>query len=691
VNGTWTFALIENTTTEIQFNKVELVFGPPFSYVDITGGNANAQCDQAQCVQSGAGEITLATNVNYPQNQPNYPNLTVNGCNWNAEPNNTSWFYFTASAATVDVSVSGFTNNAQQTIVLRNTGSCAAPAYSLAACPTSMFVGGCNTTTGDPVRYHRVCYDGGIKFNHGYSLSGLTVGEEYVLIVDGQSGANSTFYIEIASGADNGCAPLVVEPEITEVVLEDPGCDNTDGSITVTATGAEPLQYSIDNGQTFQANGSFTGLAAGDYTIVVLDDNGLSVDSLVTLVGPVLPVVESISTVDPSCGETNGSITIGATGAALQYSIDGGVTFQPSNTFADLAAGTYPVVVSSDGCTVALDVVLAPSNGPQITAVNGTDPTCNGDLNGSITIVASGPDPLQYSIDGGTTFQSAALFEGLAAGTYQVVVQDANGCPANSTAVLVDPAPLAWTNVEVSDESCSGVCDGIVLAEAQGGDSFSLNGGAPQSTGLFSGLCPATYQITLANAGGCSIDSTVTVAGGTVVVAGFTASPSVGILPGTTVVFTSTSQGASSVAWDFGGFGTSTDDPTSFVFPLEEGTATVCLVATSANACADTACTVLEFGADSEVIVPNVFSPNGDGDNDTFGIIGDPGPLSSFSLQVYNRWGQLVFSGDRLRMVWDGRQGSGMELSEGTYYWVLNYQPTTGELVERTGHVTLLR
>lgn len=693
VNGTWVLEMIENTATEIQFNSVELVFGPPFTYIDITGASANNLCAQAQCMQSGAGEIILGTNVNYTQNQPNFPNLNLNGCNWNAEPNNTSWFKFTASASNVDLSVSGFTNAPQQTIVLRNTGTCAAPAWSMVGCPWSMFVPNCNTTTGDPLLYHRVCYDGGTKFNHGYSLTGLTVGEEYFLIVDGQSGANSTFYMEITNGADDGCATPPIEPEITDVLLVDPGCAGNDGSVTVVATGIDPLEYSIDGGQSWQSDPAFTGLAGGSYDIVVRDPDGLTDGTSVTLVDPVLPVINGVVPTAPMCGEENGSIVIDASGSdPLQYSIDNGVSFQASSTFVDLPAGSYTVVVLSDGCPATQLVTLDALDAPVIDQLVVVSPVCAGDANGSITVEASGGDDLEYSIDGGTTYQSTGVFTGLAAGDYTVVVRDQAGCTVTRIATLTDPAPIVLVGVEVDAESCAGSCDGSLQVDAQGVDLYSINGGQPQSTGLFMDLCPGTYGLVVANTNGCSVQEQFVVAGGTFVQAAFTADPMFITEPATSVVFTNSSVGASTYAWDFAGFGSSFDENPSFVFPVDEGSVQVCLVATSDNGCSDTACVVLNFEEPpSDVFVPTVYSPNGDGVNDTFGIIGNPGMVSAFSLQVYNRWGQLLFDGKYKAQVWDGRQGSGEICPEGTYFWVLDYTTDAGLQIERTGHVTLLR
>ncbi len=693
VNGTWTFEMIEGTGVEIQFNEVELVFGPPFTYIDIIGGTDNDQCEQAQCVQSGAGEVLLATNESYPQGQPNFPNLTLNGCNWNAEPNNTAWFRFVASAPSVELSVSGFTNSPQQTIVLQNTGTCDAPAYTMVGCPWSMFVGGCNTTTGNPTLYHRVCYDGGTKFNHGYSLTGLTVGAEYLLIVDGQAGANSTFYIEVDSGADQGCSALPLAPDITDVLLTEPGCAGDDGSITVEATGTAPLEYSIDGGQTFQSDPVFSGLGGGTYTIVVRDPDGLTAETTVSLVAPVLPVINAINTTAPTCGSADGVIVIEASGTdPLLYSIDNGVLFQTGDTFQGLPSGSYTVVVDSEGCLVSQEVVLAATEAPVIDQLTATGPQCSGDANGSITVEATGTGVLEYSIDGGFTFQSSGSFTDLPAGAYTVVVRDPDGCTTVQVVNLVDPAPLVLNGVEVNDESCAGSCDGSLLVDAQGADIYSINGGVDQASSLFTDLCPGTYDLVVSNTGGCSLQEVLVIGAGTVVEAGFTADPEVVTVPGTPVEFTNTSQGAINYAWDLGGYGSFNGESLSFIFPVEEGTAEVCLLATSSNGCSDTACMVIRFETpSSEVEVPTVFSPNGDGVNDTFGIIGDPGPVSSFSLQVFNRWGQLIFDGFRKFQVWDGRQGSGEVISEGTYFWVLDYTPEEGGNVVRTGHVTLVR
>src|SRR5207247_2106992 len=109
--------------------------------------------------------------------------------------------------------------------------------------------------------------------------------------------------------------------------------------------GSGALTYSKDNA-TFQASGTFANLAAGNYTIWVKDANGCQTSKPYSLVNPAA-IILAVRSTPPGCNSTAGSISVTASGGtgALQYSIDGGGTFQNSGTFANLSAGTYNLVV----------------------------------------------------------------------------------------------------------------------------------------------------------------------------------------------------------------------------------------------------------------------------------------------------------------------------------------------------------
>jgi gliding motility-associated-like protein len=91
-----------------------------------------------------------------------------------------------------------------------------------------------------------------------------------------------------------------------------------------------------------------------------------------------------------------------------------------------------------------------------------------------------------------------------------------------------------------------------------------------------------------------------------------------------------------------------------------------------------------------ELVMPNVFSPNGDGANQVFTPVAIRG-VAEAGLRIWNRWGQEVFATTDARPSWDGRI-AGNPAPEGIYYWVLNYtsrkNASRGEL---HGTVTLVR
>lgn len=136
--------------------------------------------------------------------------------------------------------------------------------------------------------------------------------------------------------------------------------------------------------------------------------------------------------------------------------------------------------------------------------------------------------------------------------------------------------------------------------------------------------------------------------------------------------------------WDLGAAepATAASQALSATFPSVPGSYPVMLVVTSANGCVDTVLSMVTVIEPGVIQMPNVFSPNNDGQNDRFVPIdykGAPG-----LMEVYNRWGQVIFSSRALAQGWDGHDAPG-----GTYYYIVTPdEPGVGQL---TGHVTLLR
>ena len=87
--------------------------------------------------------------------------------------------------------------------------------------------------------------------------------------------------------------------------------------------------------------------------------------------------------------------------------------------------------------------------------------------------------------------------------------------------------------------------------------------------------------------------------------------------------------------------------------------------------------------------VNNVFTPNGDNVNDYFDF--EEYAMKNISVEIFNRWGQMVYSWDMPNYQWDGRDYDGRDLAEGVYYYVLSSEGIDGKAYLRKGSITLLR
>ncbi len=599
--------------------------------------------------------------------------------------------------------------------------------------------------------------DGGTTFQNGNSFTGLAPGT-YDIVVSDALGCEVTGPGTIID------APVPVDFDLG-FVIDPPSCNDDDGTLTITSS-PEAVSFSVDGGATFQSSPVFNGLGAGNYVIVVENALGCTADTTAELVSPNAPVIISVDVVDPACGTANGQLTIVTQPGGLQYSIDGGVTYQPGNVFTGLAEGTYTILVlAADGCTAGSTVDLTEAPAPAITSITPAWPTCFGLSDGSIIIVANGSTAIQYSTDGGTTFQASPAFTGLPAGTYEVVVQDATGCTATQTVILgnhpqltvnlntVQPgcdAPcggsvtaipnggygtygFTWTTggvessisslcaglygVIVSDangceaaagveliepvlpvidsltinpESCPGACDGSITVHAIGASTYAIGPQPPQASPTFTGICPGTWPITVTGAVNCISTETAVVAPGSAIMAAFTADPWTTSTIYPDVTFTSTSVNAVSHTWDFGGHGTSSESVVTFTFPDNAGEHLVCLEVANAAGCTDQVCHIVVITPDGTIHVPNTFTPDDDGINDTFFAVADPA-IKFIDMDIFDRWGERIFSSTTLDKQWDGNY-NGTACQDGVYVWRIRAQdPVTAEIRAIVGHVNLLR
>lgn len=158
-----------------------------------------------------------------------------------------------------------------------------------------------------------------------------------------------------------------------------------------------------------------------------------------------------------------------------------------------------------------------------------------------------------------------------------------------------------------------------------------------------------------------------------------------------TVHFTDESQNAVSWRWDFGGVGFSTLSDPVFTFP-DTGMLLVTQIVTHPSGCRDTAVLVIDIEPQVRYFLPNAFSPNGDGINDGFRGEGIMDGAQGFVLQVWNRYGELIFETNDPFEPWNGRKdNTGNIAPAGVYVVTVSYRTPRGLPVQLSGYAVLLQ
>ena len=355
---------------------------------------------------------------------------------------------------------------------------------------------------------------GALEVNTSGNFNNYPIGTYSVEVTDGNSCPSATSnLLEIKEPA----VLAIATENFTQVT-----CNGaSDGTVTITASGGTaPYSYTLNPGGVNNATGSFAGLGPNSYTVTLSDAKscGPVISSTFDIVEPDAIAISTTNFTDITCNNNNdGTIDVTATGgtAPLTYTLNpGAIDVNPTGSFSGIAEGSYFVNVSDpNGCTEAVAGPILITNPVLITIDSEaeTDVSCNAADDGTISITASGgTGSLHYTLNPGSVSQTDnGNFIGLSPNIYSVTVSDDNTCPAavSSNFDITEPAVLAIATENFTHVSCNGASNGSVTITPSGGTapySFTLNpGSVNNATGVFNGLAPGSYTVTLTDANSC--------------------------------------------------------------------------------------------------------------------------------------------------------------------------------------------
>ncbi|TNE51118.1 MAG: hypothetical protein EP344_16640 [Bacteroidetes bacterium] len=446
----------------------------------------------------------------------------------------------------------------------------------------------------------------------------------------------------------------------------------------------------------------------GTYTVVVTAPNGCTgTATAIVEIDADVPTGSATGT-ELNCSN-NGQSTISGTvttaGATFQWTGPNGFN---SNVLSPVVseAGIYILTLTSaNGCTKTYDAeVTANFTPPAAVATvndlldcNTTTIVLNGSASSSGSNITYAWSTTTGNIVSGASTTSPTVD---AAGVYTLVVTNLqNGC-TSSDDVLVqyDPAVPTGFNLTVQNIRCFGETNGfIAITGIEGGTEpfqFSFNGGTASGTAQFSQLNEGLYSISLLDANGCTLDTSVTItAPGALEVM---LEDDVLVELGETVTVTATIFGTTpieSVEWNpvppCG-----PDCLTYDTLPTHSYLQTITVK--DSNGCVSTDRQLIQVDRSRRIYVPNVFNPDSNDPLNSFLMVqGGTDVRAINTWQIFDRWGNAIFSQDDFQpndptYAWDGK-ARGESAASAVYVWYIEVEFIDGEVELFEGDVTLIR
>jgi gliding motility-associated-like protein len=516
-------------------------------------------------------------------------------------------------------------------------------------------------------------------------ISGLSAGTYNLTITDANA-CETTNLLNVVSSAS---APL-----INVLSQNSPSCNGgSNGSISLQVSGgSSPFIYNWSNGQN---TATASGLSAGIYSITVNDLNNCSVSTSITLTEPSAVSVNIVSVSNASCsGFSNGSATVLGTGGNSNFTYNWS-NGQNTATASGLSAGVYSVTVAdNNGCTSQGIVTITDNNQISTGNVNLTDASCAGN-DGAIDISPTGGNaPYSFQWSNGSNSQNLS---NIPSGNYIVTITDANGCYSISNTFTL----LTGSSVSIVLDSTRGAyCfpalqAGIFVTVNGGTQPYQFNWSNGSSTEDLQAIDAGNYSLTVTDLNGCTLTFSQNIsAAQTTLLDAYIGT--IGVQDTVIDLGESISLGVNPVLpdisyiWRHSNLLQSSDTSSSMpnLNPVSSGNYQIILEYSNNLGCVAYDTLQLLVEEPQTVEIPTAFSPNDDGVNDFFSVVG----LNSIYLlefKIFNKWGQLVY--DDLDGIWDGSYQGVMQPRD-VYMFVISWKrPFDNEIITKRGQLTLLK
>nr|MDA3909743.1 gliding motility-associated C-terminal domain-containing protein [Bacteroidales bacterium] len=471
--------------------------------------------------------------------------------------------------------------------------------------------------------------------------------------------------------------PLVLTENITPII-----CGHAPGSCGVSVSGGNG-GYIYDWQGHSGTGPNISGLSQGMYTVDVADAEGCNAQtSMFVPVNGSLNVIMSEDQPITCFGESNAILSVTAPGGMnpLAYQWNIGLT---SHRIENLSSGIYSVIVTDSlGCTG--------SESHQVTEplpINLDFATenvrCHGEDNGQAIVMASGgtgPYSMYWPNHGvGDTLNQ------LSAGYYTVVVSDVHSCEAIDSVFIIEPESAVGIDLLSRNISCYGMNNGQIAASGVGGTSpYSYEWSFGEDTSEMpeiSNLQEGFYSLVVSDNRGCIVDTLVVISEPAPIMLDYsTVNPScIGNNDGSIDMAVVGGVEPYTFMWD------NATGNLQFIDGLYEGNYFITIQ--DANDCVYEMETITLMDTPEECLrIPNAFTPNGDVNNDTW-IIENIEMFPNAIVQVFNRWGQVVFEGKHGVEPWDGKDLRGNLVPTASYIYIIHLY---NGMKPKTGTVTVV-